>query len=600
MRIAALSCFAAFAMGFSSPSLTTHNIPVPHPRDFLLSRGWETTNADSPRTTLRIGLWTLWHDRELQLTPGPTTKIATCDKCPARPLLHPATIRAEGRSGLTLAGRDQPVSTLLVSGGVTLTAHSESVTVRDPLAITARDGAFTLAVTLPIERYVEQVVASESGPADSAESLKALAIVVRSYALHENHGHAAYDLCDSTHCQLLHWHGNAHSQAAHAAALATSGETLWFHNRRAAAYFSKECGGRTASAIEVWPRMQSAPWLASRPDPYCAREGSGWASELTRAELASALARAGVAAPGWQQLAVDRRGESGRVVALRLDQKIIGAEEFRIAVGQSLGWNRIPSTWFEVSRQGDRFLFHGRGTGHGVGLCQKGASAMAAQGRSAREILAQYFPGAEAADEATGKPWQSFSRAGFTLETLNSSDAAMLNDIARARAEASQRSGLNATRPFTVRAFASTSAFRDATLAPGFVAAFTEGDWIAAQPLSTLAARRLLVPTLRHEFLHALVEHESGPHAPLWLREGLVELWSTDSPANPHERAPVMSLGTLSAALANASTEAQSTAAHRDAAIYAARLLDRYDRAQVLDWLRSGIPSNALIGIGLP
>ena len=61
-----------------------------------------------------------------------------------------------------------------------------------------------------------------------------------------------------------------------------------------------------------------------------------------------------------------------------------------------------------------------------------------------------------------------------------------------------------------------------------------------------------------------------------------------------------MSLGTLSAALANASTEAQSTAAHRDAAIYAARLLDRYDRAQVLDWLRSGIPSNALIGIGLP
>ena len=65
MRIAALSCFAAFAMGFSSPSLTTHNIPVPHPRDFLLSRAWETTNADSPRTTLRIGLWTLWHDREL-------------------------------------------------------------------------------------------------------------------------------------------------------------------------------------------------------------------------------------------------------------------------------------------------------------------------------------------------------------------------------------------------------------------------------------------------------------------------------------------------------------------------------------------------------
>ena len=78
----------------------------------------------------------------------------------------------------------------------------------------------------------------------------------------------------------------------------------------------------------------------------------------------------------------------------------------------------------------------------------------------------------------------------------------------------------------TVRAFPSTEAFREATLAPGWVAAFTEGQWIGAQPLRTLSARHLLEPTMRHEFLHALLENETGAKSPLWLREGLVEVWS--------------------------------------------------------------------------
>ena len=182
-----------------------------------------------------------------------------------------------------------------------------------------------------------------------------------------------------------------------------------------------------------------------------------------------------------------------------------------------------------MSRQGDSFAFHGRGWGHGVGLCQKGAAAMAQQGRSAQEILQQYFPGTQAADEASGREWNKFAGDGFVLESLDAGDAAYLPDLNRARAEATERSGLHATASFTVRAFASTPAFRQATLAPGWVAAFTEGDWIGTQPLRTLAARRLLADTMRHEFLHALVEQQAGPRAPLWLREGLVEVWSEQS-----------------------------------------------------------------------
>jgi stage II sporulation protein D len=569
-------------------------------------------NATTPpnaRATLRVGMWTLWHDREVVLAPaGPGHKIMlrSCAGCTTLTFTQAAHVKAEGDAvALTAGGRTGNAERLWVGDAVTLTAHGESVTLQNPVTIAAKAGALVIVVTLPVENYVERVVASESGPADSAESLKALAIVVRSFALHEAHGHTDYDLCDSTHCQLLHWSGSGeHRAPAHAAVLATAGETLWFHGQRALAYFGKDCGGRSASPTEIWPHAKPLPYLLSQPDRFCAADGSGeWAAETTRAELTAALAAHGLAAPGWQNLTVARRGESGRAVTLRLDATEINAEEFRLAVGESLGWNRVPSTWFEVSRQGDRFEFHGRGWGNGVGLCQKGAAAMAAQGRSAREILEQYFPGAEPTDEATGRAWRRVAGDGFVLESLNGADA-YLPDLNRARAEASARSGLNATTPFIVRAFASTPGFREATLAPGWVAAFTEGNWIGTQPLRTLAGRHLLAGTMRHEFLHALVEQQAGVHTPLWLREGLVEVWSeAGGAAGPtgagiSTPAPALALDTVDSALAHASTEAESAAAHRAAAWYAAQLLAHYGRVQVLGWLRSGLPAGVVATLG--
>jgi hypothetical protein len=230
---------------------------------------------------------------------------------------------------------------------------------------------------------------------------------------------------------------------------------------------------------------------------------------------------------------------------------------------------------------------------------------MAQQGRSTQQILAQYFPGTQVADEATGHEWSKLAGDGFVLESLDASDAAYLSDLNRARAEATQRSGLQATAPFTVRAFSSTPAFREATLAPGWVAAFTEGDWIGTQPLRTLAGRRLLAGTMRHEFLHALVEQQAGSRAPLWLREGLVEFWSDPSAArvgadssNRGRSTPGLTVDATDAALAHAASEAESEAAHRAAEWYAAQLLAHYGRAQVLEWLKSGVPAGVVTTLG--
>jgi len=593
--------------------------------------------ATHPGATIRVGLWTLWHDKQITVSPtaeSPAT-LRLCETCAAAPLTHPTQIRATGTS-LALSSNRQTASVWL-TGPIALAAHGETLTLRNPLRISARNGELVLAVTLPVETYVERVVASESGPADTPESLKALAIVVRSFALHQSHGHPDYDLCDSTHCQLLHWGGKPgpdRSQmpgapsfprpsaervgsrepqpgsfdqvpaSSHAATLATAGETLWFHGQRAQAWFHQNCGGRTASPQEVWPAAGQGrelprnpmPWLTSRTDNYCTASGAReWSANLALSDLTAALAAQGLARPGWKTITVATRGESGRAVMLLVDSTPISAEDFRLAVGRTLGWSKILSTWFEVSPQGDYFLFHGRGSGHGVGLCQAGAAAMSAQGRDSTQILAQYFPGAVAADEATGYPWQNLSGQNFVLQSLSPADATWLPKLTQALGEAQARSGLHAPGPITVRAFPSTPAFRDATLAPGWVAAFTEGNWIATQPLSTLAARKLLAPILRHEFLHALVESQSAPQTPLWLREGLVEVWSGD--LKPTAPPPTLKLDQLDRALTHAATEQQSQVAYRAAAWYAARLLDRFGRAQVLVWLGSSLPPSALAAV---
>jgi stage II sporulation protein D len=528
-------------------------------------------------------VWTLWHDRSVTLAPAGSSQamIRLCSSCASVPLLKSTEIRADA-AAVEIGGK-HTAAEVLVSGALTLAAHGETLRLDHLLRISARKGELVLAVTLPVESYVERVVASESGPADSPESLQALAIVVRSFALHQKHAHAGYDLCDSTHCQLIHW-ANAppRREAAHAATLATAGETLWFRGRRAAAWFGQNCGGRSAAPEEVWPPSGNAsaspmPWLVSQADPYCTAQGAReWSASLSLVELTKALADAGLVPPGWRSLTVERRGASGRAATLRVGSTEIRAEDLRLAVGRELGWGRILSNWYEVSRQeateapsaqGPVFVFHGSGSGHGVGLCQAGAAAMAAGGRDARQILAQYFPGTVAADEASGQPWQTLRGDGFALQTLNPADAAFQPPLNQALSEAESRSGLRPGGPITVRTFPTTEAFRQETLATGWVAAFTEGNWIGTQPLKTLASRKLLEPVLRHEFLHALVEAQAGPNAPRWLREGLVEVWADADAA--HGERPALTRDQVDAALAHAGSETESARAHRAAAWYA-------------------------------
>ena len=88
------------------------------------------------------------------------------------------------------------------------------------------------------------------------------------------------------------------------------------------------------------------------------------------------------------------KGPSGRISKLcitgTLREIVIGKELF---IRKVLAEDCLLSSAFDIEKRDDGFILHGKGWGHGVGLCQIGAAAMAFDGRSASEILSHYYPG---------------------------------------------------------------------------------------------------------------------------------------------------------------------------------------------------------------
>jgi stage II sporulation protein D len=77
------------------------------------------------------------------------------------------------------------------------------------------------------------------------------------------------------------------------------------------------------------------------------------------------------------------------IIRHRDGTKLVPAETLRAAIGNTL----IPSVFFELELSGSDAIFSGRGSGHGVGLCQWGAEEMAETGHDFQAILLHYYPG---------------------------------------------------------------------------------------------------------------------------------------------------------------------------------------------------------------
>ncbi|MBS1856874.1 MAG: SpoIID/LytB domain-containing protein [Acidobacteria bacterium] len=473
----------------------------------------------------------------------------------------------------------------LVTFAILLTAAASGQTA---LRIRLKPAVDSTVIEMSLERYVAAVVAAEAGSLASGEALKAMAVAARTYAVYfrGRHKDEGYDLCGTTHCQRAE--PSMVNSRVEAAVQATAGELLWYRGSPVLAAYSRDCGGVTEDAAAVWPGIQ-APYLSSHADPYCTRAASPpWHWSARADEIAAALARSGLRAPRHLSgIVIARRTASGRAGELALtgggESVRVAAGSFRLAIGRALGFATVRGERWEARAANGRIEFEGRGEGHGVGLCQRGADRMGQEGKSWRDILAFYYPGAEAGRSARAINWTRLSGETLSLWTTQpSQDGALLASAAHAARELAARTGWLPPPGIELRVYPDLAAFRNATGEPGWVAAHTTGRRIDLQPAAILRARGALESTLRHEIAHVFVESQAAPGLPLWFREGLAAYLS-GGPARGSGAANDQDIS-------QTADEARARAANRAAAARVAALVDRHGLPPVLSWLHTGIP----------
>lgn len=269
-----------------------------------------------------------------------------------------------------------------------------------------------------MEDYLMSVISSEMKSSASIELLKAHAVISRSWlkARLKDHkaGHEHFDVCADDHCQRYQGLTMAVGDDVCRAIDRTWGQVLEYGGDICDTRYSKCCGGRTELFSTCWEDVD-LPYLQSVEDPFCDCENSSilsqvlndydlhtadfhdWTVQYTTDELSELIrTRTGIDFGTIVALEAVERGPSGRIKYLRitgtLREEVIGKE---LTIRKALSSSHLKSSAFEIEKSPDGFVLKGRGWGHGVGLCQIGAAAMAAQGYDYRQILSHYYVGAE-------------------------------------------------------------------------------------------------------------------------------------------------------------------------------------------------------------
>lgn len=287
-------------------------------------------------------------------------------------------------------------------------------------AVTTSDRRIELDLVnyLPLEQYLPGVLSKELYPNWHGRTFEAQAIAARSFACAEAFQHAERRHYDVTSTQQSQVYGGASDLAvAHAAAIATRGKILAWEQTVVPAYYSSCCGGVANSAIDgIGPSpINDIPPLAARsgPNACSAAPVYRWQNERLVQDVLARF-RAWAAAEPNQALAnlseissiePAKRNDFGRPVSIVISgaagERIeIPARRFREAVDFTTPSLPAPakpmrSSFITASFSGGTAIFSGRGYGHGAGLCQYCAQALAQRGVGNAEMLSMFYPGAE-------------------------------------------------------------------------------------------------------------------------------------------------------------------------------------------------------------
>jgi len=319
---------------------------------------------------IQVGVLGLFHPREITLraTTGEALVVTADDNVfLLEPGVHSGSARIEVReSGLVLdcQGRLIRAAEIHASArdhraGAFLLAVPGRISrqYRGTLNVRAIDGEIAPMVTMDLETAVASVVAAELTKDTRLEALKAQAVVTRSYFVAGKGRHRHFDFCDATHCQFLREPPRPDSTAAWAT-LTTRSLVITYEDKPIAAMFTRSCGGHTRVSVDVGVASGSYPYYSVVCD-LCYKSPVRWTRRISGQEAALLMGK----------------GEAGR---LRVDRH--------------LGWDAVPSNNFTAREEQGTVILEGAGQGHGIGLCQRGARAMAEGGATFREIISHYFP----------------------------------------------------------------------------------------------------------------------------------------------------------------------------------------------------------------
>lgn len=283
---------------------------------------------------------------------------------------------------------------LLAEGQIKLVAGPLTRRFAAKLSVANEAEVLRFINTLDVEEYLPSVVEAESG-GSPASAREAQAIVSRTFALASRgrHSPSGYDLCDLAHCQVFRGH-DEESPAARAAVKKTAGLVLLVGGVvLKPAFFHSACGGGTSKALDVFGEEGAGAAVSDtgKDGPLCKdAEGFSWEWSIGRTELAAALG-----ANSQNDLSafeILRRDASGRVLQLKSFGKRCSGAEFSSKIGRAFGWQTLRSLHVTMEQVEGLIRFKGQGLGHGVGLCQQGAKALASQGADWKAILSRYFP----------------------------------------------------------------------------------------------------------------------------------------------------------------------------------------------------------------
>ena len=288
---------------------------------------------------------------------------------------------------------------------------------RGRLQVAVKGSALQAINTVDIESYLPSVVGSEMPASWPQAALRAQAVAARTYALRQRSASQPFDV-SATVASQVYKGVEAETPSTREAVASTRGEVLMYGGNLVNAVFHSSSGGSTENSGDLW--TQQLPYLVSVPDVDQASPVSSWQQRLEPFALTKAFGEVG----GANRIEILSTTSSGRVRQARVigpsgTLVLTGAElrsrlglrstmvRFEL-VGPDVASSQLPSfgppvlpplpdaaSQVPIQVPQPTLLAVGRGFGHGVGMSQWGAYALAQRGEGYPEILRYYFRGTD-------------------------------------------------------------------------------------------------------------------------------------------------------------------------------------------------------------